>query len=50
MDIRKEQDLEQKTVMQAIDATMQEISLSEYALTHVELKESLDKWGFMKPR
>lgn len=39
-----------KAVMQAIDATMQKISLSEYALTHVELKESLDKWGFMKPR
>lgn len=39
-----------KAVMQAIDATMQKISLQEYAMTHTELKEALGKWGFMKPK
>ncbi|MDH2907886.1 MAG: type III ribulose-bisphosphate carboxylase [Candidatus Nitrosotalea sp.] len=39
-----------KAVMQAIDATMQKISLQEYAMAHTELKEALGKWGFMKPK
>ena len=39
-----------KAVIQAIDATMQKISLQEYAMTHTELKEALGKWGFMKPK
>lgn len=39
-----------KAVIQAIDATMQKISLQEYEMTHTELKEALGKWGFMKPK
>jgi len=39
-----------KAVMQAIDATMQEISLLQYARTHTELSEALDKWGIMRPK
>lgn len=39
-----------KAAMQAIDATMQGISLSQYAKTHIELKQALGKWGFSKPR
>ena len=39
-----------KATMQAIEATKKKISLEEYAKTHVELKESLDKWGRMRPQ
>ncbi|MDE1844791.1 MAG: type III ribulose-bisphosphate carboxylase [Thaumarchaeota archaeon] len=39
-----------KAAMQAIEATMQKISLHQYAKTHVELKQALDKWGFRKPK
>jgi len=34
---------------QAIDATIKNISLKEYANTHKELKAALDKWGYIKP-
>ena len=30
---------------QAIDATMQGITLREYALTHPELQSAIDTWG-----
>lgn len=39
-----------KAAMQAIDAAMQKISLHQYAKTHIELKQALDKWGFSKPK
>ena len=39
-----------RAAMQAIDATMQRISLSQYAKTHIELEQALGKWGFTKPR
>ena len=29
---------------QAVDATLKKISLKEYAKTHVELEEALEKW------
>lgn len=38
-----------RAAMQAIEATMDGITLSEYAKNHVELREALDKWGEMKP-
>ncbi|MBA1340872.1 MAG: Ribulose bisphosphate carboxylase [ANME-2 cluster archaeon] len=31
--------------MQAVDASLDSISLGEYAKTHTELKAALDKWG-----
>src|SRR3989344_5931302 len=34
---------------QAIDATSNNISLKEYAKTHIELKVALGKWGFSRP-
>lgn len=39
-----------KASMQAIDAKMNNISLPEYAKNHIELKQALEKWGFMHPR
>jgi ribulose-bisphosphate carboxylase large chain len=33
-----------KAMKQALDATMQKISLVEYAKNHLELKEALEKW------
>lgn len=36
--------------MQAIEATMQKISLDEYAKTHKELREALEKWGYLRPK
>lgn len=36
--------------MQAIDASMEQIPLDEYAKTHRELKEALSKWGSIHPR
>lgn len=39
-----------EAAMQAIDATMEGASLEEYAKTHTELREALEKWGRMKPR
>nr|VDD88813.1 RuBisCO long chain, Form III-b [uncultured archaeon] len=38
-----------KSVRQAIDATMNNISLEEYSKTHKELKEALGKWGHVIP-
>lgn len=35
--------------MQAIEASLKKISLEEYAKTHRELKEALEKWGRMRP-
>ncbi len=35
---------------QAIDATLNNISLKEYARNHIELKEALNKWGYTKPK
>ena len=37
------------SVRQAIDAVMNNISLEEYAKTHKELKEALNKWGYIIP-
>ena len=39
-----------KAVMQSIEATKKKISLDEYAKTHAELKEALEKWGRLKPK
>ena len=36
--------------MQAIEATMDGIDLMEYAKNHIELKQALDKWEYLKPR
>lgn len=36
--------------MQAIEAVNKKISLEEFAKTHRELREALEKWGRMKPR
>ena len=38
-----------KSLRQAIDATMEGISLKEYAKTHKELQSALNKWGYMRP-
>ncbi len=39
-----------KALRQAIDATLQGISLEDYAESHKELKEALEKWGHLKPK
>ncbi|VVB66844.1 Ribulose bisphosphate carboxylase [Candidatus Norongarragalina meridionalis] len=39
-----------KATMQAIEATMEGTALDEYAKTHVELAQALEKWGYLKPR
>jgi ribulose-bisphosphate carboxylase large chain len=39
-----------KAVRQAVDATMQGVSLQDYAETHRELKEALDYWGYLHPK
>jgi ribulose-bisphosphate carboxylase large chain len=36
--------------MQALEATRKKIKLEEYAKSHRELKEALDKWGRMSPK
>ena len=36
--------------MQAIDATMNKISLNEYAKSNKELREALEKWGYSTPK
>ncbi len=36
--------------MQAIEATMEGISLEEAGKNHRALREALEKWGRMKPR
>nr|VDD88890.1 RuBisCO long chain, Form III-b [uncultured archaeon] len=35
---------------QALEATKKKISLEEYAKTHKELKQALEKWGRLKPK
>jgi len=37
------------SMKQAVDAVMKEIPLPEYAKTHVELRQALDRWGYFKP-
>jgi ribulose-bisphosphate carboxylase large chain len=37
-----------KAIRQALDATMKNVSLEEYAKNHVELKEAIKKWGNKK--
>ncbi|WP_338728976.1 type III ribulose-bisphosphate carboxylase [Haladaptatus sp. DJG-WS-42] len=39
-----------KAFRQSVDASMEGISLAEYAETHPELKVALDKWGTQTPR
>ncbi len=39
-----------KAVMQAIEAAMEGIDLSEYAKKHKELKQALEKWEYFKPK
>jgi ribulose-bisphosphate carboxylase large chain len=34
-----------KAMRQAVDATLKEISLKQYAIDHLELDEALKKWG-----
>lgn len=34
-----------KAMRQAVDAVMKKISLKEYAKTHLELRQALEKWG-----
>jgi len=38
-----------KAAMQAVDATLAGMSLREAATKHVELRDALEKWGYMKP-
>ena len=37
-------------VIEAIEASMEGIDLGEYAKTHVELQQALDKWGYLRPK
>jgi len=37
-------------IRQALDSTLQNISLKEYAKNHTELQEAIDKWGVKKKR
>ncbi len=39
-----------QAAMQAIEATMEGVSLNEYAKTHGELAQALEKWGYLKPK
>jgi ribulose-bisphosphate carboxylase large chain len=39
-----------RAVMQAIKATMDGTDLIEYAKTHAELRQALDKWGELRPK
>jgi ribulose-bisphosphate carboxylase large chain len=39
-----------KATMQALEATRKKISLEEYAKTHAELRQALEKWGRMSPK
>ena len=39
-----------RSVRQSIDATMEGISLREYAKDHKELQSALDKWGYIRPK
>jgi ribulose-bisphosphate carboxylase large chain len=39
-----------KAVMQAIEATMKDIDLDEYAKKNLELKQALGKWEYYRPK
>jgi len=39
-----------KAVMQAIEATMEDIDLDEYAKKNTELKQALGKWEYHRPK
>ncbi|NJD77476.1 MAG: type III ribulose-bisphosphate carboxylase [Candidatus Methanoperedens sp.] len=39
-----------KAVMQAIEATMEGTDIKEFAQTHRELQQALNKWGDLKPK
>jgi ribulose-bisphosphate carboxylase large chain len=39
-----------KAMKQAVDATINNISLREYAKSHEELKIALKQWGYIRPR
>ncbi|RLE66934.1 MAG: type III ribulose-bisphosphate carboxylase [Thermoprotei archaeon] len=39
-----------RAVRQALDAIKEGVSLEEYAETHPELKQALDKWGHVRPK
>lgn len=39
-----------KATMQALEATRKKIKLEEYAKTHKELEQALEKWGRLKPK
>ncbi len=39
-----------KAAMQAVEATMEGIELEDYAKTHVELAQALEKWHHYKPK
>lgn len=39
-----------RAVMQAIDAVLEGIDLNEHAKKNRELKQALEKWGYLKPR
>ncbi len=39
-----------KAVRQATDATVEGISLVEYAKNHKELQQALDTWGFIRTK
>lgn len=39
-----------RALRQAIEATMDGISLSEYAKTHQELRRALETWGYTRPK
>ena len=39
-----------KATMQAVEATLEGTSLSEYSKKHIELAQALKKWGYYKPK
>ncbi|HLC87245.1 MAG TPA: type III ribulose-bisphosphate carboxylase [Candidatus Nanoarchaeia archaeon] len=39
-----------KAAIQAIEATNKKLSLEEYAGTHKELQQALEKWGHLRPK
>jgi len=39
-----------KAAMQAVEATLEGISLVEYSKNHKELARALEKWGTYKPK
>jgi ribulose-bisphosphate carboxylase large chain len=37
-------------VLQAVEASLDDIPLEEYAKTHKELKAALAHWGYLRPK